>query len=151
MNKSLPLSIIMATATMTIHSQTTTPPVPEVVTENPIKKAYPRFSILGDSFGAYDGTTTTPGFLIQYPDKDVTEESQIYFRQLQAETGMTLRQNNSEAGTCVSYIGVMGNGNEVAVSFVNRSKGLQPANLFIVEGGTNDSYHYKPGEYKWSD
>ncbi len=151
MNNSLPLSIIMATATMTIHAQITTPQVPEVVTENPIKKAYPRFSILGDSFGAYEGTTTTPGFLIQYPDKDVTEESQIYFRQLQAETSMTLRQNNSEAGTCVSYIGVMGNGNEVAVSFVNRSKDLQPANLFIVEGGTNDSYHYKPGEYKWSD
>lgn len=125
--------------------------LPEVVTENPIKKAYPRFSILGDSFGAFEGTTTNPGFLIQYPDADVKNEEDIYFRQLQAETGMDLRQNNSMAGTCVSYIGILGNGGEVAVSFVNRSKGFQPANLFIIEGGTNDSYHYLPGEYKWSD
>ena len=105
---------------------------------------FPKYSILGDSYSTYKGWIDAgvdfSGGGYEYPqDKyDLTSVNDTWWKQFEQRTGTQLEQNNSISGTCMSYISLNGKGETKTVSFVNRVTKMRPADLFIIEGGTND-------------
>ena len=105
---------------------------------------FPKFSIMGDSYSTYKGWIDAGvdfgGGGYEYPqDKyDLTSVDDTWWKQFEKRTGVQLEQNNSISGTCMSYISLNGSGTTKTVSFANRVTKMRPADLFIIEGGTND-------------
>ena len=132
---------------------------------------FPKYSILGDSYSTYQGWIDAGvdfgGGGYEYPQSkyDLTSVNDTWWKQFEQRTGTALEQNNSISGTCMSYISLNGKGETKTVSFANRVTKMRSANLFIIEGGTNDftggrttytnatdpSINGKPivGEYMW--
>ncbi len=119
----------------------------EVVTRQGIGDRYPRFSILGDSFSTYSGLCPVPWF----PHDDIQHPFHTWWKLFECESGSAVEQNDSWSGSCISYIGLDGSGTEVNSSYVNRVKSLRKADLFIIEGGTNDGYRDQPGSFKYGN
>lgn len=134
---------------------------------------FPKYSVIGDSFSTYQGYMETgvgeDDARAEYPqDKyDLTSVNDTWWKQYEALSGSKLAQNNSISGTCMSYISLNGSGTTKTVSFVNRITKMRQADLFIIEGGTNDfsggrTTYTKAtdatingqkivGEYKWDE
>lgn len=102
------------------------------------------FSVIGDSYSTYQGYMETgvgkDNATAEYPSAtyDLTDVSQTWWKRFESLTGIKLEQNNSISGTCMSYISLNGSGTTKTVSFVNRIPFMRKADLFVIEGGTND-------------
>lgn len=105
---------------------------------------FPRYSIMGDSYSTYKDWLDTgvefSGGGYEYPQSkyDLTSVDDTWWKQFEQRSGSQLEQNNSISGTCMSYISLNGSGTTKTVSFVNRVTKMRSADLFIIEGGTND-------------
>lgn len=105
---------------------------------------FPKYSIMGDSYSTYKDWLDTGvdfgGGGYEYPQSkyDLTSVNDTWWKQFEQRTGVQLEQNNSISGTCMSYISLNGKGETKTVSFVNRVTKMRQADLFIIEGGTND-------------
>lgn len=105
---------------------------------------FPKYAVIGDSFSTYQGYMETgvgeDNARAEYPqDKyDLTSVNDTWWKQYEALSGSKLAQNNSISGTCMSYISLNGSGTTKTVSFVNRITKMRQADLFVIEGGTND-------------
>lgn len=102
------------------------------------------YSIMGDSYSTYKGWIDAGvdfnGGGYEYPQSkyDLTSVDDTWWKQFENNTGCRLEQNNSISGTCMSYISLNGSGTTKTVSFANRVTKMRQADLFIIEGGTND-------------
>lgn len=111
-----------------------------------------RFSVLGDSFSAYDGyvdpDTNDPW--TSYPNIGVDEPEKMWWHQVATETGWAMERNNSFSGSLVcnfdpnNYYG--------AHSYIRRMDDLGNPDVIFVFGATNDIYFRVPlGDYVYSD
>lgn len=105
---------------------------------------FPTYSIMGDSYSTYKGWIDAGvdfgggGYEYPQPKYDLTSVDDTWWKQFEQRSGCRLEQNNSISGTCMSYISLNGSGTTKTVSFANRVTKMRGADLFIIEGGTND-------------
>ena len=108
---------------------------------DPVEPDATRFSVLGDSYSAFEGYVTPDSNDVWYclpPDNyiDVTCVEEMWWHQVAVEKGWLLEQNNSFSGSLVCnldfahYYG--------AHSFLRRMNDLGNPDVFFVFGGTND-------------
>lgn len=111
-----------------------------------------RFSILGDSFSAFEGYVDpeTNDVWSAYPKIGVKEPEQMWWHQVAVETGWVLDKNNSFSGSLVcnfdpnNYYG--------AHSYLRRMDSLGSPDVILVFGATNDIYNRVPlGDYLYDD
>ncbi len=119
-------------------------------------------SILGDSYSAFKGFTEPASNVAYYPisdpetegrGNDVEHAEEMWWYLFAEENGVSILQNDSYSGSPVSYDGyAAGRADARDYSFVRRCTSLRPADLIIIEGGTNDSHAGTAvGEYQYAD
>ena len=121
-------------------------------------KKYQTFSILGDSYSTYKDFVMPAANAVWYPTKDSTpndvkDVNDTWMKLFEQEYGAELIMNNSYSGSPICYDGYgSGETDSVAFSYVKRVENIEPAELIIVEGATNDCWAgAKIGEYKYSN
>lgn len=101
-----------------------------------------RFSILGDSYSAFDGyvdpDTNDP--YVHYPEIGVTGIEQMWWRQVADSTGWLLDRNNSFSGALICNSQDFQNGSYYGPnSFIRRMNNLGNPDVIFVFGATNDA------------
>ena len=119
------------------------------VIANPIGEHFPRFGVLGDSFSTYSGYMT-PNNGCHYPTDEVRSVEQTWWWLFGHETGSQMVQNNSLSGGSICNTSWDGKYNPNN-SFVARMKDMKEADLYIIEGGTNDGYQAPEGQYQYDN
>ena len=107
------------------------------------------FSILGDSYSTFTGFTYPTNNAQYYPNVnvDVTSVREMWWHLFANATKSALIRNCSYSGSEVAKYG-----GKASYSFVSRLPDLANSELFIIEGGTNDSWDGVPmGDYVYSD
>ena len=120
-----------------------------------VKPADPvRFSILGNSFSAYEGYVfPETNDVFPYDGIGVTGPEQMWWSQVADSTGWTIERNNSFSGSLVCNYNDFNSGEYYAPnSFIRRMDNLGAPDVILVFGATNDIYHRAPlGEYVYAD
>lgn len=103
-----------------------------------------RFSILGDSYSAYEGYVDPLSNDVWplYDTIGVTEVGQMWWRQLADSTGWQVEKNNSFSGSLISnmnYANYFG-----PHSFLHRMDDLGNPDVIFIFGGTNDVWDQVP-------
>ena len=121
-------------------------------------KKYNTFSILGDSYSTYTEFVEPATNAVWYPSKDntpndVKDVNDTWMKLFEKEYGANLVMNNSYSGSPICYDGYgSGETDSTEFSYVKRVENIEPAELIIVEGATNDCWAgAQIGEYKYSD
>ena len=120
----------------------------------PDEPATTRFSVLGDSFSALDGTVDPEtNDVWSYSAVDVTSPEQMWWHKVATGMGWVMDKNNSFSGSLVSNFNVFDGGDYYARhSYLRRMDYLGNPNVILVFGGTNDIYKRAPlGDYVYSD
>ena len=117
-------------------------------------KKYPKtMAVIGDSFSAYPGFVPE-GYECWYPQNpsinNVQSVTDMWWYKFATQTGCRIAdRNESISGTCVCKTT---RPTQETLSFVDRVSLMKDAELFIIEGGTNDQAVSAPmGDYKYSD
>ena len=114
-----------------------------------------RFSILGDSYSAYDGyvdpETNDPW--PNYAEIGVNVVEQMWWHQVATQMGWTVEKNNSFSGALIcNYDGFDGGDYYARHSFLRRMNNLGNPDVVFILGGTNDVYRNAPfGDYVYAD
>ena len=138
--------LVMLISTCLLSAQTQ----PQLrVISNPIGQHFPRFGVLGDSFSTYSGYMT-PNNGCHYPTDEVRSVEQTWWWLFGHETGSQMVQNNSLSGGSICNTSWDGQYNPNN-SFVARMKDMKEADLYIIEGGTNDGYQAPEGQYQYDN
>ena len=123
--------------------------------DDPTEPTVSKFSILGDSYSAYDGyvdpETNDPWPC--YAEIGVVSVEQMWWYQVATEMGWTVEKNNSFSGALVSNFDGFEDGDyHVHHSFIRRMDNLGNPDVIFILGGTNDVYRDAPfGDYVYSD
>lgn len=121
-------------------------PVPSIMKN----KTY--FSVLGDSFSAFEGYVDPDSNAVwhDFPEIGVTEPEQMWWYQLADKGSWKLEKNNSFSGSMIcnlDHLGYYG-----AHSFIRRMDNLGNPDAIFVFGGTNDVFNGAPlGDYIYAD
>ena len=116
-----------------------------------------RFSILGDSFSAFEGYVDPESnevfYLLSSHYTDVMNVEEMWWHKVATETGWTLDKNNSFSGSLICNFWGFNSGPYYKLhSFIRRMDNLGDPDVIFVFGGTNDvrsgAYY---GEYVYSD
>jgi lysophospholipase L1-like esterase len=113
-----------------------------------------RFSVLGDSFSALDGTVDPEtNDVWSYSNVGVTSPEQMWWHKVATEMGWVMDKNNSFSGSLVSNFDDFDGGDYyVRHSYLRRMDYLGNPDVILVFGGTNDIYKRAPlGDYVYSD
>lgn len=97
-----------------------------------------KITIIGDSISSYSGTLPTSTFVAKYPANDVTNLSQMWWKQVIDALGLTLEYNNSWDGSPVSTD--LGVANRSATS-AYRLGYIGNPDIVVIFMGTNDWGH----------
>lgn len=100
---------------------------------------YKTFSVLADSYGAFEGHTDPLTNAHYYPSADVTDYTQMWWFLFGQSYGCTLDKCNAFSGSRVSNDANFGGG--IENNFIGRSSNLGNPDLIIVLGGTNDFWN----------
>lgn len=114
----------------------------------------PTFSILGDSFSAYEGFVDPDSNAVYpYNQLGLTGTEQMWWSQVADSTGWVMERNNSFSGALVCNFDGFGSGSYYAPhSFLRRMDNLGNPDVIFVFGGTNDIYQRAPlGDFVYSD
>ena len=123
--------------------------------KDPLPEKQIRFSVLGDSYSAFEGYVQPDSNDVWYcppPDNfiNVTSVEEMWWHQVGIETGWKLDMNNSFSGSLICnkdvahYYG--------ACSFLRRMDNLGHPDVIFVFGGTNDVWQEAPlGNYVYND
>lgn len=118
----------------------------------------PSFSILGDSFSAFEGYVEPDSNDVyqHYLDIGVTGAEQMWWSQVADSTGWQLERNNSYSGALVCNFSDFNTGDHYGPnSFIRRMDNLGNPDVIFVFGATNDIYHRAPlGDFvyaNWTD
>ena len=113
-----------------------------------------RFSVLGNSFSALEGTVDpeTNDVWTSYPLVGVTEPEQMWWHKVATRMGWNLDKNNSFSGSLVcNFDDFNGGGYYAPHSYIRRMDNLGNPDVIFVFGGTNDIYQRAPlGDYVYS-
>jgi hypothetical protein len=113
-----------------------------------------RFSILGDSFSAFQGYVypDTNEAYPHYNDIGVTGPEQMWWSQVADSTGWDMERNNSFSGALMCNFDDFETGDHYGPnSFIHRMNNLGNPHVIFVFGATNDIYHRAPlGDYVYS-
>ena len=93
------------------------------------------YSVIGDSYSAYQGDYSPSGNAKYYPTGDVTDKSMMWYRLVGSAHGLTLKQNNSYGGSRISK-----STDDTSTSFIERAENLLDADYIFIEGGLNDCW-----------
>ena len=108
-----------------------------------------KLSIMGDSISTFSGHIPS-GNAVYYPNGDITDVRQTWWKKLLDKTGMTLEVNNSWSGSRLTN----GRGESSMFNAESRYGNLGNPDIIMVFGGTNDFWqgndHAKLGEYNLS-
>lgn len=117
-----------------------------------------RFSILGDSFSAMEGTVYPDSNDVWYVHEptistDVTLTEQMWWYKVATETGWTLDRNNSFSGSLIcNFWGYNAGPYYGPHSFLRRMDDLGNPDVIFVFGGTNDVHNGAYcGDYVYSE
>lgn len=122
---------------------------------DPTEPTVSKFSILGDSYSAYEGyvdpETNDPWS--NYADIGVVSVEQMWWHQVATEMGWAMEKNNSFSGALISnYSGFAAGDYYIRHSFLRRMDNLGNPDLIFILGGTNDVYKDAPfGDYVYAD
>ena len=114
-----------------------------------------RFSVLGDSYSAFEGYVTPDTNDVWYclpPDNyvDVTSVEEMWWHQVAVEKGWVLERNNSFSGSLVCNMDFAHYYGEH--SFLHRMNNLGHPDVIFVFGGTNDVWDEAPlGDFIYED
>lgn len=114
------------------------------------KSRYATYSILGDSYSAYEGTIPS-GNLKSYPisGNDVNDASQMWWRVYGDQNGAQLGLNESWSGASVCNYAY--GADQSDKSFAARVRNLPESDLIFILGGTNDDWgNAVVGDYIYS-
>lgn len=111
-----------------------------------------KFSVLGDSYSAFEGTTDPDSndFWQGYPEIGITEQEQMWWHQVADSAGWLLEKNNSFSGSLISNV----NASDYygPFSFIRRMDNLGNPDVIFILGGANDVRFEVPfGDYVYSD
>ena len=114
-----------------------------------------RFSVLGDSFSALEGTVDpeTNDVWTSYAHVGVTSSEQMWWHKVATEMGWAMDKNNSFSGSLVSNFYDFDSGDYYArYSYLRRMDYLGNPDVIFVFGGTNDIYKKAPlGDFVYSE
>lgn len=114
------------------------------------KKRYKTFSVLADSYGAFQNHTDPLTNVHYYPSADVTDHTQMWWYLFGQSYGCTLDRCNAFSGSRIADDPKWFQGIEQC--YITRSKNLGNPDLILVLGGTNDVWNSIPlGDYKYSN
>ena len=114
----------------------------------------PSFSILGDSFSAYEGfVDPETNDVYPYDMLGLTGAEQMWWSQVADSTGWVMERNNSFSGALVCNFDGFSSGNYYAPhSYLRHMGDLGNPDVIFVFGGTNDIYQRAPlGDFVYSD
>ena len=114
----------------------------------------PRFSILGDSFSAFEGYVDPDTNDVYVYDRiGVTGPEQMWWSQVADTVGWVMERNNSFSGSLMSNFDDFAAGTYYGPqSFIRRADNLGHPNVILIFGGTNDIYNGAPlGDYVYSN
>ena len=113
--------------------------------------AVKHFSVLGDSYSAYEGYVDpeTNDAWPCYGDIGVTQVEQMWWHKLAVETDWVMERNNSFSGSLICNFQDFGAGVYYSPhSFLRRMDDLGDPDVIFVFGGTNDVWNEAPlGEF----
>lgn len=129
------------------------------------KKHYKSFSVLGDSYSTFKDYMTQSEAALWYPaipnsgtegansGNGLSDVQQTWWAIFAKKTGIPLEENNSWSGACICYdsygAGIV-DGKEK--SFLNRCQNVGKPGLYLIFGGTNDSWAgVGMGDYKYAN
>ena len=113
-----------------------------------------RFSILGDSFSAFEGFVDPESNDVYHYDAiGVTGAEQMWWSKVADTTGWELEKNNSFSGALMCNFDDFNGGNYYGgQSFIRRMANLGNPDVILVFGGTNDIYQRAPlGDFVYSN
>lgn len=100
---------------------------------------YKTFSVLADSYGAFEGYTDPGTNAYYYPSNDVTEYTQMWWYLFGNSYGCTLDKCNAFSGSRVANDPEWFQG--VEQCYIARSDNLGNPDLILILGGTNDVWN----------
>ena len=112
------------------------------------------FSVLGDSFSAYEGTVDPEtNDVYPYNQAGLTGPEQMWFSQVSNSTGWVIERNNSFSGALICNFDDYNSGSYFApYSYLCRMDNLGHPDVIFVFGGTNDIYRHTPlGDYVYDN
>ncbi|MBR3710851.1 MAG: hypothetical protein IKM99_07815 [Bacteroidales bacterium] len=116
------------------------------------------FSVLGDSFSAFEGYVYPDSNDVwycppPYNNIDVTSVEDMWWHKVAEETGWTLDKNNSFSGSLIcNFWGYNAGPYYSPHSFIRRMDNLGNPDVIFVFGGTNDVWNGAySGDYVYSD
>lgn len=113
-----------------------------------------KFSVLGDSFSAFEGTVDPDSNdVYNYERIGVTSAEQMWWHKVATAKEWTLEKNNSFSGSLMcNYWGFNAGPYYKPYSFINRMDNLGNPDVIFIQGGTNDVYNGAYwGEFIYSD
>ena len=143
--KAQTLTIILATAILFSSC---------VKTPQPEEELPPHFSILGDSFSAYEGYVyPETNDVWHYDTIGVTSAEQMWWYKVATQMEWVLDKNNAFSGSLISNFGDFNAGSYYQPqSFLHRMDRLGDPDVIFILGGTNDVLRgASQSEYVYSD
>lgn len=113
-----------------------------------------KFSVLGDSFSAFEGTVDPDSNDVYYYERiGVTSAEQMWWHKVATAKEWTLEKNNSFSGSLMcNYWGFNAGPYYKPYSFINRMDNLGNPDVIFIQGGANDVYNGAYwGEFIYSD
>lgn len=116
------------------------------------KQHYSTFSVLSDSFSAYDGYVEPVENAVFYPNDYVTKVDEMWWHLFAKSYGSVLQKNNSFSGSRIANDPNQTSADPETTCFSARMKDIGKPELIFILGGTNDSWNgVSIGEFKYSD
>ena len=119
------------------------------------KPEIPRFSVLGDSFSAFEGYVEPDSNDVysHYSDIGVTGPEQMWWSKVIDSTGWEMEKNNSFSGALMCNFDDFETGDHYGPnSFIRRMDNLGNPHVIFVFGATNDIYHRAPlGDFVYAN
>lgn len=113
-----------------------------------------KFSVLGDSFSAFEGSVDPDSNdVYNYERIGVTSAEQMWWHKVATAKEWTLEKNNSFSGSLMcNFWGFNAGPYYKPHSFINRMDNLGDPDVIFIQGGTNDVYNGAYwGEFVYSD
>ena len=122
--------------------------------DNPDEHSTIRFSVLGDSFSAFEGMVDPEtNDVYPYEGIGVTSAEQMWWHKVATEMDWVMERNNSFSGALVCNFDGFSSGSYYAPnSYLLRMDNLGNPDVIFVFGATNDIYQRAPlGDFIYSD
>lgn len=123
--------------------------------DDPVEPDVTRFSVLGDSYSAFEGylNPDTNDPWPWYAEIGITDVEQMWWFKVATKMDWVVERNNSFSGSLICNYGEFdGGAYYVKNSFIHRMDGLGNPDVIFILGGANDVLYDVPfGDYVYAD